>query len=61
MCVFYLRQSKSKRDFVEICNIQTYINPLIERGLVRMTEPDKPKSKRQKFISTRKQKQAGGL
>ncbi len=41
--------------------IQTYINPLIERGLVRMTEPDKPKRKRQKFISTRKQKQAGGL
>ncbi len=31
--------------------IQTYVNPLVERGLIRLSIPDKPGSSRQRFVS----------
>ena len=31
--------------------IQTYVNPLIERGLIRLSVPDKPGSSKQRFTS----------
>ena len=30
--------------------IQTYVNPLVERGLVRLTIPDRPRSQKQRFV-----------
>lgn len=32
--------------------IKKYVIPLVEKGLLKMTLPDKPKSKNQKFVST---------
>jgi len=33
--------------------MQNYVLPLVERGLLRMTMPDKPRSRYQQFVSTR--------
>ncbi|MDF1618318.1 Fic family protein [Petrocella sp. FN5] len=42
-------------DFLGITTVywmmQSYINPLIEKGMLKMTKPDVPKSKNQKYFS----------
>jgi len=55
---------RSRKEIMDLLGISTHpknyerhITPLIEKGLLTMTLPDKPKSKKQKYISTRKGKQ----
>ncbi len=49
------RSRKEIADFLGIATIyyvsQNYINPLLERGQLKMTKPETPKSKNQKFYS----------
>jgi len=40
---------KHKRTFTI-----TYLKPLLEKGLLEMTIPDKPNSSKQKYITNRK-------
>ena len=47
----------SGNDLLDLLNIKSketlrnsYLNPAIENGLIRMTLPDKPNSKNQKYI-----------
>ena len=37
---------KDKKNFVK-----NYINPMIEQGMIEMTNPDKPTSKLQKYVT----------
>ncbi len=53
----FLRVPRSRQEIVEFLGLssvayalQTYINPLAEKGLVRMTLPDKPRSRKQRFV-----------
>ena len=54
----FLVTPRSRQEVVEyiglkssVYAIQTYIKPLIERGLVGMTIPDKPGSRNQRFVA----------
>lgn len=54
----FLKVQRSRKEIVEFLNlastsyaIQTYITPLIQRGLVKLTIPDKPKSHSQRYYS----------
>ncbi len=53
----FLKLPRSRNEIAEHLGIgtisyvmQTYINPLIEKGLVRLTIPEKPKSPKQRFV-----------
>ena len=56
-----LQFCKTPRTRKEICEyldlnsvtyaIQTYVMPLVEKGLIKMSVPDKPKSPKQLFYS----------
>lgn len=53
----FLKLPRSRNEIAEHLGIgtiayvmQTYINPLVEKGLVRLTIPEKPKSPKQRFV-----------
>ena len=53
----FLKIPRSRNEIAEYLGIgtiayvmQTYINPLVEKGLVRLTIPEKPKSPKQRFV-----------
>ena len=53
----FLKLPRSRNEIAEYLGLgtiayvmQTYINPLVERGLVRLTIPEKPKSPKQRFV-----------
>ena len=53
----FLKIPRSRNEIAEHLGIgtiayvmQTYINPLVEKGLVRLTIPEKPKSPKQRFV-----------
>ena len=55
----YLKTPRSRREIAEHLQIgtinyamQAYIVPLIERGLVRMTIPEQPRSQKQRYVRT---------
>lgn len=54
----FCREERSRKEIADFLGISTiyyasqnYINPLLERGMLKMTKPDSPKSKNQKFYS----------
>ena len=53
----FLNKPRSRKELVEYLGlsssayaIQTYINPLIEKGLIRLSIPEKPSSRNQRFV-----------
>ena len=55
--LLFLKTPRSRQEITEYLGIgttayamQAYINPLIEKGLVQLTIPDKPKSQKQRFV-----------
>lgn len=50
------RSRKEIADFLEISStsyaIQTYVTPLVQRGLVKLSVPERPKSHAQRYFST---------
>ena len=53
----FLSRPRSRKELVEYLGlsssayaIQTYINPLIEKGLIRLSIPEKPSSRNQRFM-----------
>ena len=54
----FLQTPRSRQEIAQYLGIgtvsyvmQTYINPMIENGLVKMTVPDRPRSRQQKFFA----------
>ena len=54
----YCKYPKSRAELQEYCGLkgrrnfgQNYLTPLIEKGILKMTLPDKPTSKNQKYYS----------
>ena len=52
---------KSRKEIMDLLGLSTHtdnhvrhIAPLLEKGLLAMTLPDKPKSKKQKYVTTEK-------
>jgi hypothetical protein len=52
---------RSRKEIIDLLGISTHtknyerhIAPLLEKGLLAMTFPDKPKSKKQKYLTTEK-------
>ena len=57
MILAYCSEARSKREICEhlgFSNLtyftRTYLKPLIENGMLKMTLPDKPNSKHQRYI-----------
>lgn len=55
----YCKEPRSRKEIADFLGIDTvyyvmdkYINPLLQKGLLKMTYPDKPKSKKQKYYSS---------
>ena len=55
----FCKTPKTRAEMQEFCKIQSrkkfnesYLKPLLVQGKLKMTIPDKPKSKNQKYIST---------
>lgn len=55
----YCSQPRSREEIAKLLNIETtyyaitkYIRPLLEMGKLQLTLPDKPKSKKQKYVTT---------
>ena len=55
--LLFLKTPRSRQEITEYLGIgttayamQAYINPLIEKGLVQLTIPDRPKSQKQRFV-----------
>ena len=58
--LLFLDTPKSRQEIAEYLGIgtiayamQTYINPMIEKGFVKMTIPEKPKSQKQRFLRSK--------
>lgn len=56
----FCKQPHSREEIMEACKfknnnhfIKTYLKPLIDSGQLRMTLPDKPSSKKQKYVSVK--------
>ena len=54
----YLNVPRSRQEILEFLGlssatyaIQTYVNPLIKRGLVKLSIPDRPTSQKQRFVA----------
>ena len=54
----YLNVPRSRQEILEFLGlssatyaIQTYINPLVKRGLVKLSIPDRPTSQKQRFVA----------
>ena len=54
----FCRTPRTRREIADYLGVKTvfyvtskYINPLVEEGKLKMTIPDKPKSKNQKYFS----------
>lgn len=57
----YCRTPRSRKEIADFLNIKTtfyvtanYINPLLEKGFLQMTIPDRPKSRLQKYYTVEK-------
>lgn len=57
----YCRTPRSRKEIADFLNIKTvfyvtanYINPLLEKGFLQMTIPDRPKSRLQKYHTVEK-------
>lgn len=55
----YCKEPRSRKEIADFLGIDTvyyvmdkYINPLLQKDLLKMTYPDKPKSKKQKYYSS---------
>ena len=55
-------EPRSKAEIMKHCGykdtknfVQKYLRPLLDRGVLQMTIPDKPRSKNQKYITVNKQ------
>ena len=53
----FLKTPRSRKEIADYWGVGTisyamtlYVNPLIEKGIVTMTIPEKPKSRNQKFV-----------
>ena len=61
--LYYLETPRSRQEIADYLGIgtvsyaiQTYINPLVEDGLVKLTIPEKPKSQNQKYVRSTQSK-----
>jgi ATP-dependent DNA helicase RecG len=57
----FLRTERTRQEIVDFLGkdtitytMQQFVEPLIEKGLVKMTIPDKPKSRNQKYYSEKR-------
>ena len=60
----FLEIPRTRKEVVEylglssvVYAIQTYITPLVEKGLIRLTIPEKPSSRNQRFVRAQKIKE----
>lgn len=58
-----LREASEKTSAsmrLEKFRFKDYVSPLVAEGLIMLTIPDKPKSPRQKYVTTEKGRQSTG-